>query len=204
MSEEEIVYNNGIAETVPTSNMVKCEICGKEVKGPFGLKIHMNSHNPKKKMIPKGLGFRKKKAAPIKTAPPDYEREALVSQTLESRATQPWRPASILTATRLAGMRPRWVRKDLLEKRVEEGWQPRLSDTKGRVEAPEKTMIDGVPLSRFVTKRGMVLCDMPEEMAQSREKYYRDMNDAGLSSRKAELSNQTGGNAYGDIQIGKE
>jgi hypothetical protein len=208
MSEEEVVYNNGIVETVPSekdnqfSGMLKCDICGKESKGSFGLKIHMKkAHAPKKRVIhPRGL----RKAAPIKTEPPVYERDALVSQTLEERATQPWRPVSQLFSTKLQGMRPRWVRKDLLEKRIEEGWQPRLSDTKNRVESPEKTIIDGIPLSKYVMKRGMILCDIPEVLAQSRESYYRRMNDGGLRSQKAELDAGTGGNTYGDIVISRE
>jgi len=199
---DETAINNGIAEIVPTSTEShKCHICGKEFGKSFGLTIHMNSHKPKKKMIPKGI---RRRAAPIKTAPPDYERDALVSQTLEERATQPWRPVSQLFSRKLNGMRPRWVRKDLLEKRIEEGWQPRLSDSKSRLESPESTIIDGSPLSKYVIKRGMILCDMPEALAQSREAYYRRVSAGGLKATNAELDAGTGGTTYGEINIGKE
>jgi hypothetical protein len=189
MSEEQDTINNGIAETVP--NPFECNICGKAFKNSTGLKIHLNTHNLKKRI--------KRRTAPIKTTPPDNPREAF--SVPEPKANQPWRPASILTTSRLPGMRPRWVRKDLLEKRIEEGWQPRLSDSKSRIESPEKTIVDGMPLSRFVVKRNMVLCDIPEDLAQSREKYYRDINDAGLVARKTELANQTGGQSYGEITV---
>ena len=195
-TNEENAINNDIAETVPEP--FECHICGKVAKNSTGLKIHLNTHNLKKRI--------KGRAAPIKTAPPAYEREALAlspdSQT--KRATQPWRPVSQLFSIKIPGMRPRWVRKDLLEKRIEEGWQPRLSDSKNRLEAPEKTIIDGVPLSKYVMKRGMILCDIPEALAQSREDYYRRLNDGGLRSQNAEFDAGTGGNAYGDISVGRE
>jgi hypothetical protein len=192
MSEEPII-NNGIAENVPSTE----ETTTKPVVQPRR-KITMK---PKARVI---IRRGPRKAAPIKTSPPDYERDALVSQTLEDRATQPWRPVSQLFSTKLQGMRPRWVRKDLLEKRIEEGWQPRLSDSKSRLESPESTIIDGTPLSRYVIKRGMILCDMPEQLARSREAYYRKISDGGLKGTNAELDAGTGGNTYGDISIGKE
>lgn len=207
MSEEQAIYNNGIATTVPDDSSIKCGICGKEAKNAFGLKIHLLSHQPKapkKRIIPRGKGLRKR-AAPIRTEPPAYERDRLTPVSEEGpRPTQPWRPVSQLFSTKIQGMRPRWVRKDLLEKRIEEGWQPRLSDSKNRLEAPEKTIIDGVPLSKYVMKRGMILCDMPEDLAKSREQYYRKISEGGLKANKAELDRETGGQAYGEVKIGKE
>lgn len=190
------------------ADLFKCTICGRGFKTAAGVKLHANSHNPK--MVLRGrLGVKGKRgikrAAPIKTAPPDYQRDALKPTT--AKATQPWRPASIITATKLDGFRSKWVRKDLLEKRIEEGWEPRLSDSKGRFESPEKTMVDGVPLSRYVVKRNLVLCDMPEELAQSREAYYKRITDQGLSSQKTQFQQEAavGGlsYAYGDIKIEK-
>jgi hypothetical protein len=205
MSEEQPI-NNGIAETVPTE--AKCNICGKVLKSAFGLKIHLNSHAPKKAKSRIGIGGHRKRAAKIRREPPAYPRDTLISATSdEPRPTQPWRPAPILHSTNIPGMRPRWVRKDLLDKRIAEGWQPRLSNTNSRLESPDKTIIDGVPLSRYVIKRNMVLCDMPEEMAKSREKYYRDMTDSGLSGTKSEYASQTsiGGQSYGygDVKVEK-
>ena len=192
--------NIDIAETVPeiqvtTPAINECEICGKEFKNVTGLKIHMNSHKLKKR----------KRAPQIKTQPSAYDHDVMKTEEQKSNPNEPWRPASILTAFKKAGMRPRWVRKDLLEKRVEEGWQPRMSDSRNRVESPEKTIVDGIPLGNYVTKRNMVLCDMPEEMARSRESYFKRINDEGLKAQKQQFVSETvaGGesHAYGDIKV---
>jgi hypothetical protein len=124
------------------------------------------------------------------------------------KATEPWRPASILTAYKKDGYRSRWCRKDILEKRMAEGWEPRKSTTKGRVEAPETTIVDGVSLGNFITKRNLVLCDMPEEMALSREEYFKNLTDGGLQSEvnqlkdKINISENKGSKVYGEIRVG--
>jgi hypothetical protein len=200
MSEEAAINNNEIANTVPE---FKCETCGRQFGNALGLKIHLNTHKPK----PKRRLLPRRKAAPIKTTPPDYPREALKTEEQKKKSNEPWRPASILTSSKLPGMRPRWVRKDVLEKRIEEGWQPRLSESKSRVESPEKTIVDGIPLGRYVTKRNLVLCDMPEELAMSREDYFRHMNDTSMKGQKQQYVNETvvGGESrsYGDVQVEK-
>jgi hypothetical protein len=50
----------------------------------------------------------------------------------------------------------------------------------------------------------MILCDMPEALAQSREAYYRRVSAGGLKATNAELDAGTGGTTYGEINIGKE
>jgi hypothetical protein len=148
-------------------------------------------------------------ASKIKTEPPAYPEDAYAAASpadpAKPKPTRPWKPASILTASKIRGMRQRWVRKDLLEKRMEEGWQPRMSFTKGRIDAPETTIIDGKPLSQYVMKRNLVLCDMPEELAQGREAYYKRMTDGGLKAQENEFvkSTQVGGDsyAYGGIKV---
>ena len=92
------------------------------------------------------------------------ELEKVVKKT---KVTQPWKPASILQVDmKSKDHRPRWCRKDILDKKKLEGW--------------ERTIIDGSPMGAFVEKRGLILCRMPEEMAKSREKYYKDMTDRAL------------------------
>lgn len=147
---------------------------------------------------------KKKRSSPIKKDPLNCPQDAYNIEVPERKMNQPWRPASILTARKKEGMRSRWVRKDLLEKRIEEGWTPRISNTRSRIDSPENTMIDGKPLSSYVVKRNLILCDMPEEMAQAREAYYKKLADSGLEAQKNEFKNQTniGGSsyAYGDVR----
>lgn len=161
----------------------------------------------RKEALKRARAKSRKKAPPIRTEPPAYPQDALRVPEESKKATEPWRPASMLTCKPIPGMRPRWVRKDLLEKRMAEGWQPRISTDKGRIDAPEKTLVDGKPLSSYVVKRNLVLCDMPEEMAKSREEYYRKLTDSGLEAQKNELERGTavGGKSYnyGDIEVSR-
>jgi hypothetical protein len=149
----------------------------------------------------------KKAQEAIKTAPPATPADAFRVPEVKRKATEPWRPASMLFAKPLPGMRSRWVSKRLIEKRREEGWVPRERDPgdRPRVDAPEATIIDGKPLSSYVTKREMILCDMPEELAQSREEYYRNITAAGLKAQKSDFARQAsvGGEdySYGDIKV---
>jgi hypothetical protein len=104
--------------------------------------------------------------------------EDLKVEKKKTKVTQPWKPASILQVNmKSKDHRPRWCRKDILDKKKLEGWEPiKWSDA----DAPEKTIIDGSPMSAFVEKRGLILCRMPEEMAKSREKYYKEITDRAL------------------------
>lgn len=149
----------------------------------------------------------RKKVAPIKTEPPDYPREQHHIETGKRNMNEPWRPASLLTARKKQGFRSRWVRKDLLEKRIEEGWTPRQSNIKSRVDSMEQTLIDGRPLSTYVVKRNLVLCDIPEELAASRDAYYKKLASSGLQGVKADFTQNTKidgeGYGYGKIEVGK-
>lgn len=190
--------------TKNTTEIIPGELSGKPIpENPTPAKP---GRKPRKPVV-----RRKKRAAPIRSKPPDYDRDALSlsKEDPEKKApTQPWRPASMLTARKIDGKRSRWVRKDLLEKRIEEGWQPRISNDKSRVEVKETTIVDGKPLGSYVTKRNMILCDMPEEMAKSREDYYRNLSSGSLKSTVDQLKKDTtvGGSskAYGKIEINKE
>lgn len=124
-------------------------------------------------------------------------------------ATEPWRPVSMLEVTgKEDGYRYRWVRKDLLDKRVLEGWEPVVATKKARVEAPEATIIDGTPLSTYVIKRGLVLCRMPLDRVQARTEYYRRLSRGAVKKEVDILAdgirNEAAGSksaAYGKIEV---
>ena len=193
MSEEQAEYLEEEKEPLPAMT---------EEERQLAVEKKMEAYKQQRRRSP---AAKKKRSAPIKKDPPNTPQDAYnIEVPAERKMNQPWRPASILTARKKEGMRSRWVRKDLLEKRIEEGWFPRISHAKSRIEASESTMIDGKPLSSYVVKRNLILCDMPEEMAKSREAYFKSLADSGLEAQKNEFKNQTniGGAsyAYGDVK----
>lgn len=167
---------------------------------------------PKRRGYITKSGKRPVKKKPIKrgvpvgamNTPDPVEKILAQSESPVKKATEPWRPASILVSTHRPGFRSKWCRKDILDKRMAEGWEPRI---RGKNDAPETTITDGTPLSQYVTKRNLVLCDMPEELAISRERYFQRMADDSLQSEvnrfKGEINTteNKGSKVYGEIKI---
>lgn len=139
------------------------------------------------------------------------EQVSLKDEGVKKPPTTPWKPAPMLTVRgKDPNYRYRWVRKDLLDKRLEEGWEPIVNTSDPRVQAPETTIVDGTPMSTYVTKRGLILCRMPEERAVARSKYYRDMTDGSLTTVVDELKEKVGVDpntgkslSFGNITIGR-
>lgn len=147
-------------------------------------------------------------ATVIKDTPPDNPRDSYRAAPPKRTATEPWRPASVLLVNnKEAGYRYRWVRKDLLEKRIAEGWDPVFSKENARVQTPEQTLIDGQPMSSFKQRRNLILCKMPEELAKSREDYYARLSAQSKTSPQKEFEQNTtlGGESlgYGKVEVGK-
>lgn len=125
------------------------------------------------------------------------EQEPTVADTTQRRKpTKPWQPASLMDVQRLPGMTPRFVRKDKLEKAKAEGWIPRI-DKEGRSvvkrtqEAKERVAVSGSPLDTTVQLRELILCDMPDEMVESRREYYKSLTDSQLAA-DAQRAKQSG------------
>ena len=131
-------------------------------------------------------------------------------EVVKKVVTTPWKPASMLSVVgKDPNYRYRWVRKDLLDKRLEEGWEPVVASAKSRLEAPESTTVDGTPITTYTIKRGLILCRMPEETALARTAYYKKMSDGALPRVVEKLQEDTnmgdgkGPLAYGNITIGR-
>lgn len=129
---------------------------------------------------------------------------------IKTPPTTPWKPASYLNVPskyRKPGFRLRWVRKDDLDKKIEEGWTPVVGST-NKI-APEKTIIDGTQLDTTVQKRTLILCEMPEEIAKAREAFFAKLTDESLTRMKDDYVEDTkvpghGSRAYGSIEIKTE
>ena len=91
-----------------------------------------------------------------------------------------WEPPALLEAPPARpGMRQRWVSTSILGKdvpqhaarRFREGWTPRPANT-----VPNDFYVPTIAHGQFegvVGVEGMILCEMPEERAQARDRYFR-------------------------------
>lgn len=123
------------------------------------------------------------------------------------KPTTPWKPASQLGVPKeylRPDYIPRWKRLEELEKARMEGWEPVKSKNPSNV-APQKTLIDGTPLSSVVIKRGLILCEMPVEVAEERKKFFDTLTNKGLegSVKKYKDATNIDGSerAYGEVNI---
>lgn len=100
------------------------------------------------------------------------------SREEETRA-EVWIPATALEApTARSGYRQRWIATQILGqdtphhvmRRFREGWTPRPSDTVP-ADFPVPTIAQG-KFAGFIGVEGMILCELPEERAQARAKYF--------------------------------
>ena len=127
--------------------------------------------------MPKGIpnsGVRKTRAQATRAEqPPVHQVE-----------DEPWtRPSSLEAPPKRPGYVQRWIRVGSrgtddptnIARKFREGWKPRPADTiPSHFHAP--TISHG-RYAGFVGVEGMVLCEMPEERNNQRNKYYRNKRD---------------------------
>tara|TARA_R100001594_G_scaffold150490_1_gene211904 strand:- start:1954 stop:2436 length:483 start_codon:yes stop_codon:yes gene_type:complete len=124
----------------------------------------------------------------------DQKRENTTRETT-SRAKTAWKPASILDAPPPRdGMSQKWVSTSILGqdvshhvlKRQREGWTPRPADTVPS-NFPTPTLEHG-KWKGCIGIEGMVLCEMPVEMVESRREYYSGKAREQMAFTERELS----------------
>ena len=90
-----------------------------------------------------------------------------------------WQPPAVLDAPPAReGFRQRWVSTSILGvevphhtvRRLREGWVPRSKDTVAK-DFPVPTIAHG-QYEGFIGVEGMILCELPEERALARERYF--------------------------------
>jgi hypothetical protein len=106
------------------------------------------------------------------------------------------------------GYRQKWCSKSKYEKRLAEGFTPvKVRGQNVTKDDGERTILDGKPLDGTKQLRELILMEMPEELAQSRQKYFKELTDNQLRSATNELSNSAkdksypGAGTYGKITI---
>mgnify|MGYP003524885193 CR=1 FL=1 len=88
-----------------------------------------------------------------------------------AKLSKPWQPPKTIECfNKKAGMRYKWCRKDILEKRRAEGW---VVTSKLDLGGKEIGVPHNLSLDSTYQHRGLILCEMPEEMAESRNAYYQ-------------------------------
>ncbi|MDF1763448.1 MAG: hypothetical protein P1U57_08575 [Oleibacter sp.] len=111
----------------------------------------------------------------------------------ESRPMTAWKPPSLLDAPEARpGYVQRWVATsiqgkespDNVYKRMREGWEPRPADT---VKSKLYPTINHGQWAGSIGIEGMLLCEMPEEIARQKQDYYSGKNEEQNESIAGDL-----------------
>lgn len=107
-----------------------------------------------------------------------------------------WKPADLLPEpTREEGWEYKWIRKSTLgvadptnmSKSLREGWEPcRLEDHPEMMLAIDQ----GAANSGLIEVGGLVLCKMPEEMFNQRQRYYEQLAQGQMESVDAQIDKE--------------
>lgn len=109
--------------------------------------------------------------------------------------TEPWRPAALLDLPPVPGRRIRWVHKDKLARKLQEGWKV----IEAKSDPSESRIIDGTQKGSYIMKGNLIACEMPEEVAKSRDAYFQRMTDASLSAATKSFKGKFGASeTYGE------
>ncbi len=116
--------------------------------------------------------------------------------------SKPWEPASLLVVKdKDANYTYRWCSKDLLEKRIAEGWEVVRSVTQKVTEkSPAQTLMDGKSVDSTIQKRNLILCRMPKDMAVQRNEYFRKLDGSRIQQATDDFKNVAGKDAYGTVE----
>lgn len=141
---------------------------------------------------------------------PTRETEIRSNTTVHEPSDQPWvRPASLEAPPPRKGMVQRWIRVGVRGKddatnasrKFREGWQPRKADT-----VPTDFPLPRIESGRFagcIGVEGSILCEMPVERNEQRNKYYADIRDRATQAINDQLENASAQAGHGFGRISK-
>ena len=107
----------------------------------------------------------------------------------KKKGKKTWAPAAMLgVVDRKPGFRHRWVNKDPmnLQRKQAEGWIMADSTTGSEHEHPGQVE-DGKPLTSITEYRELVLMAVPEDIAKSRDDYFREKTEKQTAGLKKSL-----------------
>jgi hypothetical protein len=110
--------------------------------------------------------------------------------------TTPWKPAERLHIPAdikrkyLTGYRGRFVRADNLDMKLQEGWQ-KVELTSEEIKKIEPiTLEHGKPTGSSLQRGKLILCRMPEKVAEERRKYFESLTSVGTKSQVDNLKQE--------------
>ena len=90
-------------------------------------------------------------------------------------ADNPWVPDIFKLKKKHAGFRPRFIEPDNMERRLNEGWA--VADARNWVDEETLKKDEEGNVDTTLRRRGMILMEMPEELALQREAYVNHKTD---------------------------
>lgn len=129
--------------------------------------------------------------------PQNRQSRASAAREEGARVERQWTPPSLLPdVSPRKGWAHRWIRRSVrgtsddvyFNKSLREGWEPcKLSDypelklyTSPRAEGQDKDLVE---------VGGLILCQMPEEMAKQRDAHYANIGRAQMGAEAARMGN---------------
>lgn len=121
------------------------------------------------------------------------------NQTI-TKPTTPWKPYNKINITlKDPNFSPRWITKDKLVQRLQEGWS--IVKMEEVQDAAALSIADGTVVDGKITRgRSLVLCKMHKDMVKSRNEYYRKQGADLLTKQTAKLQQEVD-ETYGQIKV---
>lgn len=124
-------------------------------------------------------------------------------------ATTPWKPSSFLGLPEgikrkyLAGYRGRFASKSQLPKKLAEGWEVVQFSPEDMKLLKPATIIDGKALTTSLEVRELILIRMPEDVAKSRDDFFKGLTDDALNTTVEKFKKETDVEGHGNRATGK-
>jgi len=96
-------------------------------------------------------------------------------------ADNPWVPDIFKTSKKHKGFRPRFIEPNNLERRLNEGWA--VADAREWVNEETLKKDEEGAIDTTLRRRGMILMEMPEELVEQRDAYFKHKTDLQDASK---------------------
>lgn len=117
--------------------------------------------------------------------PPQTKQHKPATKPWES-GENPWKRDTLRLQKTRPGFRPRWVDPRNFERNLEDGWT--FAERKDYGDVYEKITGEEKQLDSRIRRRGMILMEIPENLAKKREDYYANRADRLEKSIKERYS----------------
>ncbi|TAL13923.1 hypothetical protein EPN95_04520 [Patescibacteria group bacterium] len=115
--------------------------------------------------------------------------------------SSPWKRDTLRVIKKRPGFRMRWVDPRNFERNLENGFTFARTEHYGGVY--DQIAGEETPIDSHIRRRGMVLMEIPEELAKKREEYYAaraDMAERSIRERHKKEANESGVEVYDPVK----